>query len=874
MNRQFEALRNLGSAAIGTVPPRGVQRARSALLASALLALAALAWITWDQMQVQREQALAIELTRAASRLDDQLLTIERRLVRFVDRERLFLDILIADPTDAGRGDTLWSLLKLRFPLATGAVILDGTYDPVASLGTGLGDGDLDHLRRFVRGEAPPVRFVTRGGQLQADFAAAWFQQGEPAGALLLAMRCGALCSSGALSAAAGLDLRLVSASTTDAAASDPDLAPPPRVPIQDTGWVLTSPASGLDSWRILQDRLMLALAVVACFLIAILALYRWIGEPTGSALEEGSVLRESRLKLQAILCAITDGIILTDLKGRIELFNPAAEMMFGRLSEDVIRTNAFKLLPGFFGSYNQASLRQLQSAAHAPPALHETHGRRKGGKEFPVRLLLSSVHFDGRHHLLIVVQDLTEHERNEKHLRFLEQRDTLTGLLNRREFEQRLTAVLADPKLGPDVPHVLCHIDVDQLKLINDTCGHEAGDELLKQLAILIKAKLDVAEIIGRFGGDEFVVLFRNRTAEAARTICDGLIQTVRNFLFTWRDQSFDVAVSIGLSEFTPASEGPSSALSKADVACHMAKTHGRDRIHIYSERDVELVRHHGDMHMVSTISKALRDGRFHLFAQPIAPIAATNSGRRHFEVLVRMEDETGTAVIPDQFIPAAERYILMPAVDRWIINRVFGLQAENLRAWHRIEPDSFLFAINLSGTSIADEGFLHYVKRQFAEMNVPHRSICFEITETAAVSDLARARAFMEELSTLGCSFALDDFGTGFSSYSYLKELPVTYLKIDGSFVRGMSDDPVSCSLVESITQIGHVLGLKTIAEWAEDKRTLDRLRTLKVDFAQGFAVGAPVPVADLTLADAVLPPVLRDSLDDRAVVAIRHP
>jgi EAL domain-containing protein (putative c-di-GMP-specific phosphodiesterase class I) len=296
------------------------------------------------------------------------------------------------------------------------------------------------------------------------------------------------------------------------------------------------------------------------------------------------------------------------------------------------------------------------------------------------------------------------------------------------------------------------------------------------------------------------------------------------------------------------------------------MAKTHGRDRIHIYHEGDVELARVHGDMHLVSAISKALSEGRFHLYAQPITPIAAARSDRRHFEILVRMVDEAGSAVIPDQFIPAAERYILMPAVDRWIINRLFSLQAENLRAWHDAEPDIFLFAVNLSGTSITDDGFLRYLKRQFTEWNVPHQSICFEITETAAVSDLEHARAFMQELSALGCSFALDDFGTGLSSYSYLRELPVDYLKIDGSFVRGMSEDPVNYALVESITQIGHVLGLRTIAEWAEDESTLMQLRALNVDFAQGFGVGEPVPLCGLTLADAVVPPPLEGISDDR--------
>ncbi len=638
------------------------------------------------------------------------------------------------------------------------------------------------------------------------------------------------------------------------------------EVPVGDTGWVLIDRLDAEHVSAIIFSRLTLGLSLGAAFLLAMLALYRLVRAQRRSALKDGSDLRESRLKLQAVLSATTDGIILANLQGRIELFNPAAEMMFGRLTEDVLCANLFKLLPDFFSSENTDALVRQQNADNSPPLVRETRGQRKGGKDFPVRLWVNGVRFDEEPHLLIVVQDLTEHERDEEHLTFLEQRDLLTGLLNRREFEQRLTAILADPKRSPDTLYVLCHVDVDRFNLINDTCGHEAGDELLKQLATLIKPKLAVADLVGRLGGDEFVVLFQNRTVEEAGEICDGLTQTVRSFLFTWRDQSFDVAISIGLVEVSPATESPSSALSKADVACHMAKVHGRDRIHIYHQGDAELVRHHGDMHLVSAISRALSEGRFNLYAQPITPIASTSTEWRHFEILVRMVDESGAAINPDEFIPAAERYILMPAVDRWIISRLFSLQAENLRKWHHMEPASFLFAVNLSGTSITDEGFLRYLKRQFTDWDVPYQSICFEITETAAVSDLEHARAFMQELSAMGCSFALDDFGTGLSSYRYLRELPVDYIKIDGSFVRGMSEDPVNYALVESITQISHVLGLQTIAEWAEDQATLTQLRALNVDFAQGFGIGEPMPVCNLTLADAAIPPSLEGTSDER--------
>ena len=850
-------------------------RTRTALILSALLTLLVLVWSTWDhgRTRLERERALAVQATEAAAaELARRLESIDRQLTGFTNQEHALLDALLATPDAADASDNFWSVVQREFPQATAALILDGRGSPVAELGDGSSEDNALFLHRFARGDVQPARFSRHEGVINANFTSSWLHDGEPEGTLLLRLSYEALRPPESISTPLGHSLHLVPGPSTTPTQAEIPVQGPARLavlaqaPAGDTGWILIDRLDADYLSEILRDRLMLGLGLGAGLLLATVALYRWVQSHNRMALDERSELYASRSKLQAILSTTTDGIILTGPNGRIELFNPAAEMMFGYLSEEVLKTDAFRLLPDFFSSQGALSLLRQQNGGPAPPFVQETRARRQDGKEFPVRIWISSVRFDDKPHRLVVVQDLTEHERNEEHLVFLQQHDLLTGLLNRREFERRLIETCADSQCDQDKPHVLCHIDVDQFKLINDTCGHEAGDELLKQLATLIKAKLDEAEIIGRSGGDEFVALFRNRTAEEAREICDGLSQTVRNFLFTWSDQSFDVAVSIGLAEFTPQSEGPSSALSKADVACHMAKTHGRDRIHIYHEGDVELIRHHGDMHLVSTISQALSDGRFHLYAQPITPVAATGSKRRRFEILVRMVDESGTAMIPDQFIPAAERYILMPAVDRWIINRLFALQAENLRTWHSAEPDSFLFAVNLSGTSIADEGFLHYLKRQFAEWNVPHRSICFEITETAAVGDLKHARAFMLELSALGCTFALDDFGTGLSYYRYLKELPVDYLKIDGSFVRDMSEDPVSYALVESITQVGHVLGLKIIAEWTEDKSTLLQLRALNVDFAQGYAIGAPLPVCDLTLADTTSPPAREDTHDDR--------
>jgi diguanylate cyclase (GGDEF)-like protein/PAS domain S-box-containing protein len=548
----------------------------------------------------------------------------------------------------------------------------------------------------------------------------------------------------------------------------------------------------------------------------------------------------ESRAQLAAILNASSDGILLTDGEGRIQVFSPAAQMVFGYLQEEIQGRPIGQLIPACMEQGNELSLNR--GGGHpGVGTVREVTGVCKSGDEIPLRVSLSRFTLGQRRHYVALVQDLSEQQRNEKKLAFLQRHDLLTGLLNRQEFERRLDALLSFTEQA-DTEYVLCYMDVDQFKVVNDTCGHGAGDDLLKQLAILIKSRFKGWETIARTGGDEFAVLLVDCDLQRAEGLCNSLLQTVRNFLFTWRDRSFDVALSIGLAGFRPHEQSASRVLSQADVACHMAKHLGRDRLHVYHEGDMELTRHHGDMHLVADIIQALNEERFHLFAQPIVAVKQGPESETHYEILVRMVDAEGGLLIPEHFIPAAERYILMPAIDRWVINRLFTLQAETLRRWARQGQGSrgFLFGVNLSGTSLTDEGFVSYLKRQFAEHDVPYGSICFEITETAAVANLERAKALIDELKALGCSFALDDFGSGLSSYAYLKVLPVDYLKIDGSFVRHMTEDPVDYAMVDSINQIGHILGLKTIAEWAENPGTLTQLRALNVDFAQGYGVG----------------------------------
>jgi diguanylate cyclase (GGDEF)-like protein/PAS domain S-box-containing protein len=627
------------------------------------------------------------------------------------------------------------------------------------------------------------------------------------------------------------------------------------------------APAASVHGPDPSRGRIALGLLLAVAAGLAGAMLIRWVraSEQRPAAAVEP---RSNRATLQAVLDGTTDAMILADPLWRIRLINPAAEILFGRLDEDLTGTGVAGLLPGLSDHQDPAALDAPIAAAGdatMAPVVHETEARRADGQRFPVRLWVRGLPLDGGQYLLITVHDISEQDRQGRELAYLRSHDPLTGLLNRQELRTRLATLTSVPSPGSrdagplpgtvaagQARWILCHIDLDQFIVINSTCGSGAGDKLLQQMARLIEAKLTQAELVARLGGDEFAALLPGRDLDAAIDLCEALMQTVRGFLFTWHDRSFDIASSIGMASWDPLAEPPDDALGRAEMACQLAKRGGRNRIHVYREGEAELIRLRGDMHLVSTINQALSDGRFSLFAQPIVPLTGSPPTDCHFEILVRMVDDKGALVVPARFIPAAEHYILMPAVDRWIISRLFALQGDNLRAWHRTNPDQFLFAVNLSGTTVTDDGFLRYLQRQFDDWHIPYPSICFEITETAAVGSLEQARTLIQEMSARGCRFALDDFGTGLSSYAYLRALGVHYLKIDGTFVRGVATDPINRAMVQSINHIGHILGLKTIAEWVEDEDTLAMVRTLGLDYAQGYAVGAGVPLAEFTLAD----------------------
>ncbi len=444
-----------------------------------------------------------------------------------------------------------------------------------------------------------------------------------------------------------------------------------------------------------------------------------------------------------------------------------------------------------------------------------------------------------------LVERRLAEGEANElaEMLSYQASHDALTGLLNRYEFENRLEYLLQDAR-EHSREHALCYMDLDQFKIINDRCGHVAGDELLRQLAGELCDEVAQPEVatdhhtVARLGGDEFGLLLENCSLVRARQIAEGLLRRIEGFRFLWQGKRFAVGASVGLVSIDETSDSASGLLRAADSACYVAKDGGRHRIHVYRLDDAELVRRSGEMRWVNRIRRALEENRFYLDYQPIVGIQRSPGSEGFVEFLLRMEDEAGHRISPDAFMPAAERYQIATRLDEWVLRSAFD--------WVRSNPGQVpLCSINLSGQSLGDLDFLRFVLRQFEETQIPPHKVCFEITETAAIANLALATHFLETLRSLGCRFALDDFGTGFSSFAYLKKLPVDFLKIDGLFVRGLADDRFDLAVIRSIVEIGRVLGKRTVAESVENDTVLRRLETIGVDYAQGDGIRPPEPL-----------------------------
>lgn len=447
------------------------------------------------------------------------------------------------------------------------------------------------------------------------------------------------------------------------------------------------------------------------------------------------------------------------------------------------------------------------------------------------------------RNLIYAVARDVSQFDDLQQKLSWQSKHDFLTGLLNRQEFQRQINQVIALVK-NTDEQHAFCYFDLDRFKIINEIYGHFVGDCLLRQVTILIKEELEELDIFSRLEGDKFGILLKNCSLKSAEKTAHKLRQVIKDYNFIWQDQKLTLGASIGLVTVDKNSVDFSHLLSAADTACYAAKEQGRNWVRVYHPEDRELAQKRGERHWISKLNLALEENRFCLYCQKITPLQI-NSGTDHYEILLRLFDRDGNLIPPMAFIPAAERYDLMPTIDRWVISNFLDSYQNHCQLNKKSGFCDTIYTINLSGASINSDQFFVFLKEQFAFHNVAPETICFEITETAAINNLSKAARFISEIKELGCFFALDDFGSGMSSLNYLKNLPIDYLKIDGNFVKNIVNDPIDRATVECFNRIGEVMNIQTIAEFVENDDIIAQLKEIGVNYAQGYGIDKPAPL-----------------------------
>jgi diguanylate cyclase (GGDEF)-like protein/PAS domain S-box-containing protein len=543
----------------------------------------------------------------------------------------------------------------------------------------------------------------------------------------------------------------------------------------------------------------------------------------------------------QITLQSIGDAVITTDAECNVEYINPVAEELTGWKVDDA----SGRPIDEIFRTFHEETCEPLENPMDVAinrdrriKSVRPTLLIRRDGNELYIESTASPIR-DGKGTVtggVLVFHDVSEARELNRRLSYHASHDILTGLVNRREFELRLERALKSAR-ARETSYALLYLDLDQFKIVNDSCGHSAGDALLGQLGALLKAKIRWRDTLARLGGDEFGVLLESCNLDEAIETAESLRTAISGFTFKWDERPFTLTVSIGVVPITADSKDVATLLTDVDSACAHAKDAGRNRSHSFQENDINLARRREEMKWAARITNALQENRFELYRQTILPLREAEEGA-HYEILLRMRDEEGGVISPALFIEAAERYDKTPEIDRWVIRNTFRWLVSEAARRERLA----LCSINVSGKSVGDEKFLPFVTDQFQMSGLDATRICFEITETAAIASYSQANRFINALKDLGCKFALDDFGTGLSSFSYLKHFPVDFLKIDGSFVKEILHDPIDREMVRSIAQIGRLTGKQTIAEFAENEEIITMLRGMDIDYAQGYGVSEP--------------------------------
>ena len=554
------------------------------------------------------------------------------------------------------------------------------------------------------------------------------------------------------------------------------------------------------------------------------------------------------RPRAVATLDAMGESVITVDAEGRIDYVNASAAALLGQRFDQIVG-RTFPEVASLVDESDRHSLGDPVRMALAAGG-RVSMGRRAvlvpaaGGAERSVELSVTPLKPDGGETLglVLVLHDTSELRGITRQMTYQASHDALTGLVNRREFERRLQEAMDSAQTG-DVAHALCYLDLDRFKLVNDTCGHSAGDNMLREVAAIIKEAVRDSDTVGRIGGDEFALLLVGCPLEKARQIADDVVHSVNDYRFVWKDKIFNIGVSVGLVEVGRGGGAIEDLMSSADSACYVAKKQGGLHVHVYSAREEANARHSGEIQWLQKLQGALRDNKFELYSQPIVHAQAGGVRGPALEVFVRMEGENGQpAAPPAEFIRAAERYRLMPLVDRWVVQTVLSALG---RGGMKLPPGRSV-AINIAGQTLADAEFLEFVVDCFDHSGANPSDVCLEVSESSVVANLDHARRFIAVLHGMGCEFALDDIGSGLSSFSTLRTLPMDYLKIDGSFIRNLAVDSVNQAMVQAMIELSRSLNFRIVAEQVEDQKSLEAAKKMGIDFVQGFVIARPQPLS----------------------------